>query len=56
VTAGSPLPSLLAGDRAPRPRTLVDIFRETAEACPDALAVDGGVDVLTYAELADAAQ
>jgi non-ribosomal peptide synthetase-like protein len=56
VTAGSPLPSLLRGGHAPPPRTLVDIFRETAEACPDALAVDSGVDVLTYAELAEAAE
>ncbi|KQZ76063.1 Pls/PosA family non-ribosomal peptide synthetase [Nocardioides sp. Root151] len=49
------LPALLAGDRAPRPRTLVDIFRSTVEECPDALAVDSGIETLTYAELAEAA-
>uniref|UniRef100_UPI000AF70436 non-ribosomal peptide synthetase n=1 Tax=Nocardioides jensenii TaxID=1843 RepID=UPI000AF70436 len=49
------LPALLAGDRAPRPRTLVDIFRTTVEECPDALAVDSGIETLTYAELAEAA-
>jgi non-ribosomal peptide synthetase-like protein len=54
VTPGL-LPSLLAGDRAPEARTLVDVFRETVAACPDALAIDSGVDVLTYAELNEAA-
>jgi non-ribosomal peptide synthetase component F len=55
VTSTPLLPALLRSDRAPAPRTLVEIFTETAEACPDALAVDSGVDVLTYAELAEAA-
>ena len=45
------------GDLAPRavrppPRTLVDIFTETVEDCPDAAALDNGATVLTYAELA----
>lgn len=47
--------SLLRGDLAPPPRTLVDIFRATALAHPDAAAIDNGVEILTYAELADAA-
>ncbi len=47
--------SLLRGDRAPPPRTLVDIFRETASDCAEHPALDNGVDVLTYAELAEAA-
>jgi len=50
------LPSLLASSRAPAPRTLVDIFSMIAEAHPNALAVDSGVEVLTYAELQTAAQ
>ncbi|WP_240617341.1 Pls/PosA family non-ribosomal peptide synthetase [Nocardioides speluncae] len=49
------LPSLLGGERAPAPRTLVDIFAATVAAHPDALAVDSGVETLTYAELDDAA-
>ena len=49
------LPALLASERAPAPRTLVDIFTATAAEHPDALAVDSGVDVLTYAELQEAA-
>jgi non-ribosomal peptide synthetase-like protein len=55
VTVPSLLPPLLRGSRAPQPRTLVAVFRETVDAFPDALAVDSGVDVLTYAELAEAA-
>ena len=51
----SPLPELLAGDRAPAPRTLVDIFREVVEFAPQSPAVDSGVAVLTYAELDEAA-
>ncbi|CCH76268.1 Amino acid adenylation enzyme/thioester reductase family protein [Nostocoides japonicum T1-X7] len=50
------LPTLTAGSRAPAPRTLVDIFEETVEACPDDLAVDNGVSVLTYRELDTAAR
>lgn len=49
------LPSLLAGDRAPRPGTLVDILLATAARFPDELAIDSGVDVLTYGELESAA-
>ena len=43
--------SLLRGDLAPAPRTLVDIFAETVQECPDAPALDNGREVLTYAEL-----
>ena len=49
------LPELLASDRAPSPRTLVDIFREVVDFTPQSPAVDSGVEVLTYAELAEAA-
>ena len=49
------LPTLLAGDRAPVPRTLVDILREVADWCADEPAVDSGAAVLTYAELVEAA-
>ncbi|QFG69883.1 Pls/PosA family non-ribosomal peptide synthetase [Ornithinimicrobium pratense] len=48
--------ALLAGQRAPSPRTLVDILRRTVEDAPDALAIDSGVHTLTYAELAEAAE
>ena len=34
----------------------MDVFREVVEAFPDALAVDSGVGVLTYAELEEAAR
>jgi len=47
--------ALLRGGLAPPARTLVDIFNETVESCPSALALDNGVAVLTYAELAEAA-
>ncbi|PRY51626.1 non-ribosomal peptide synthetase-like protein [Knoellia remsis] len=47
---------LLRGSEAPSPRTLVDILRATIEAHPDATAVDNGSQVLTYGELADAAE
>ncbi|GAB3307362.1 amino acid adenylation domain-containing protein [Epidermidibacterium keratini] len=49
------LPALIAGDRAPAPRTLVDIFAAVVEAHPDAAAVDSGLLTLTYAELNEAA-
>ncbi|MDZ5661278.1 Pls/PosA family non-ribosomal peptide synthetase [Nocardioides sp. S-58] len=49
------LPPLLAGDRAPAPRTLVEVVREVAAYWPDEPAVDSGVAVLTYAELVEAA-
>lgn len=51
----TPLASLLAGHRAPAPRTLVDILRGTAERHPEAPAIDSGVAVLTYAGLVEAA-
>lgn len=47
--------TLLRGTRATAPRTLVDIFRETVRGFADHPALDNGVDVLTYAELAEAA-
>ena len=56
MTSDSPESTLLRADRAPAPRTLVDILRETVAANPDAPAVDNGVDVMTYAEFADAAE
>ena len=43
------LAPLLASERAPAPRTLVDIFSATVTAHPEALAIDSGVDVRTYA-------
>jgi non-ribosomal peptide synthetase component F len=46
---------MLRGDRAAPPRTLVEIFRRTARDCGEHPALDNGVDVLTYAELAEAA-
>ena len=49
------LPQLLAGDRAPAPRTLVDIVGGVVAAHPDAPAVDNGREVLTYGELGEAA-
>ncbi len=56
MTPPSPLlPALLAGDRAPAPRTLVDIFTAVVAAHPDAPAVDSGQEMLTYSELAEAA-
>lgn len=51
----TPLPSLLASDRAPSPRTLVEVFREVVGFAPQSPALDSGVTVLTYAELAEAA-
>jgi non-ribosomal peptide synthetase-like protein len=50
------LPPLLRSDRAPSPRTLVDVFSDTVAECPDALAIDSGVAVLTYTELLEAAE
>ena len=52
----SPASALLRGDLAPAPRTLVDIFSDTVAAHPEAYALDNGQDVLTYAELATAAE
>ena len=44
---------LLAGDRAPAPRTLVDILHATIAAHPDAPAIDDTRSVLTYRELGE---
>ncbi len=41
--------------RAPSPRTLIDVFRETVAAHPDAPALDNGAEMLTYQEFSDAA-
>ena len=46
---------MLRGDRATRPRTLVEIFRATVERATDEPAVDAGTGLLTYAELEQAA-
>ena len=48
--------ALLAGDRAAPPRTLVDIIAGSAAQAPDAVAIDSGVETLTYAELEVAAR
>jgi non-ribosomal peptide synthetase-like protein len=42
---------LLAGDRAPAPRTLIDVLQATIEAHPGAPAIDDTRSVLTYGEL-----
>lgn len=42
---------LLAGDRAPHPRTLLDILDETIATHPDAPALDDTHSVLTYVQL-----
>ncbi|BDT97032.1 Pls/PosA family non-ribosomal peptide synthetase [Nocardia sputorum] len=47
----APARPLSRGDRAPGPRTLVDILTATALAHPDAPAIDDGDVVLTYLEL-----
>ncbi len=47
---------LAAADRAPAPRTLVDIVLATAAAHPDAPAVDDTSTVLTYGDLTAAAR
>ena len=49
-----PVDPLLAGDRAPEPRTLVDIFMEIVEQYPTAPALQAGDTVLTYAEFHEA--
>jgi non-ribosomal peptide synthetase-like protein len=47
-----PLPGVLErSDRAPEPRTLLDVLRETAAAYPDASALDDGHGALSYREL-----
>lgn len=50
-----PADPLRRGVEAAPPRTLVDIFRATVADHPDAPALDNGRELLTYAELADAA-
>jgi len=53
-TVESPGPGpnpLLRADRAPTPRTLVDVLRATADDHPDSPAIDNGREVLTYDEL-----
>jgi len=47
--------NLLRADRAPEPRTLVDIFRDTVSAYGDEPALDNGITVMTYDEFAEAA-
>ena len=47
---------LLAGARAPQPRTLVDIFLDTVSEHGDAVALDAGGAKLTYTEFAEAAE
>lgn len=47
--------NLLRAQHAPPPRTLLDIFHDTASQCPDDAAVDNGAEQLTYEELAEAA-
>ncbi|WP_202863056.1 Pls/PosA family non-ribosomal peptide synthetase [Ornithinimicrobium murale] len=49
-------PVFLAGDRAPAPRTLCEVFEATVADAPDALALDSGAQTLTYAEFHDAAE
>ena len=48
--------ALLAGDQAPPPRTLVDVIGRVAAEVPEAVAIDSGVQTLTYAELEAAAR
>jgi non-ribosomal peptide synthetase-like protein len=50
-----PASRLLRGSRAPSARTLVDILRETVATHPEAPAIDNGAEVLTFAELEEAA-
>ena len=47
---------LLAGDRAPAPRTLVDVLADVTSRHPDAPALDDTRRVLTYAELTEQAR
>jgi len=46
---------LLRADRAPAPRTLVDVLRSTTDDVPDSPAIDNGREVLTYDELLSSA-
>ncbi|GAA2467532.1 Pls/PosA family non-ribosomal peptide synthetase [Terrabacter carboxydivorans] len=47
---------LLAGDRAPAPRTLLDVLADVTARHPDAPALDDTRTVLTYAELTERAR
>ena len=47
---------LTRGGIAAPPRTLIDILRATAEAHPEAAAIDAGSGVLSYTELLDAVE
>ena len=47
---------LLAGDRAPAPRTLVDVLADVTARHPDAPALDDTRTVLTYTELTERAR
>ena len=47
---------LLAGERAPEPRTLVEVLADVTTRHPDAPALDDTVTVLTYAELTEQAR
>ena len=44
-------PQFPSGALAPEPRTLIDILKATAEAHPDAPAIDDGEQITSYAEL-----
>ncbi len=48
--------TLRRADRAPAPRTLVDIFRATVVRGGEETALDNGADTLTYEEFAEAAE
>jgi non-ribosomal peptide synthetase-like protein len=48
------LTPLRASDRAPAPRTLVDVFADTVRRHPHAVAIDDGDEVLSYAALDEA--
>ncbi|NKX49916.1 amino acid adenylation domain-containing protein, partial [Arthrobacter deserti] len=50
------LPQLPGSARAPRTRTLPDILAASAQAHPDATALDDGRQALTYTELLEAVQ
>ena len=50
-----PTAVLRRGALAPAPRTLIDILRATVLQAPDEPALDAGNGILTYAELAEAA-
>ncbi|WP_143341126.1 non-ribosomal peptide synthetase, partial [Corynebacterium bouchesdurhonense] len=55
MNTNTPNTQLRRGALAAEPRTLVDIVLATAEAHPDAAAIDDGA-ILTYAELLDAVE